>query len=252
MLVKHLNRTLLISLILCYVSFSLSIIGCGEDADITEPIDGNADDLQTAGLHGDTYRNVEYLFKVSKLPTEGWTVKEVTNLASFDQLKKWKAVFDPGTKFNKMEDLLLLEPTAEADFQDTLTAAFETQTPFVFVQVEEQTATKYLTPQQYVEAHLSEMSQVYPEGSFEITAKEPLISRDRMPGYAYDVTWLEFEDEATGEKTENPGKAKEAYFMRSASTDFVYHLYFWAPVERYDELLPVYDTLLKYLELNAA
>lgn len=235
---------------------ALALYGCGDDTgDTTEPDDDDdtpIGEIKTAGLDGDTYRNTEFLFKLTKLPADDWTIEEVSNLASYDVLKAWKAAFDPGTKFNKSEDLLLLEPAAAADFADTLMGAYEAQIPYIFLQIEEQTATDFNNPRLYAQGHLDQIALVYAAEQFEVGEKLEFMSRDRMPGYSYEIRWLEFEDPETGATTMNVGKAKEAYFMRSTSTDFVYHLSYWAPEDMYEEYIAIFDDIVTFMEFNAS
>ena len=60
------NKTnLVFNLLICLVM----LISCSE-----EKTDSIIEDSAPLGLIGDTYRNRRYLFKVSKLPLDGWTI----------------------------------------------------------------------------------------------------------------------------------------------------------------------------------
>ena len=55
------------------------IMGCGGDEEEDSPVPTvEQKPALTFGLDGDTYRN-RRLFKISNLPVDDWTVKEVTN-----------------------------------------------------------------------------------------------------------------------------------------------------------------------------
>ena len=247
--------TLILGLFIGFLGSIVLLGGCGEDQNLTDTTDETQGptSVNRTGIEGDTYRNLEYLFKIAHLPQEGWVIREVTNLTSNELLKAWKAAFDPGTKFNKTEDLLLLEPTEDADFQDTLVGAMTAGIPYIFVQIEEQTVTSYLNPQQVVDGVLTQLPQVYAPETFEIQNKGDLYTRDRMPGFYYEIDWLEPENppENPEEGIVRTGKNKEVFFMRANSPNFIYHLSYWAPDDQYETYLPVFDELLEYLELNA-
>ena len=42
------------------------------------------------GLHGETYQNQRYVFRVSNLPVDDWTVLEISNVARREIDKIWK------------------------------------------------------------------------------------------------------------------------------------------------------------------
>ena len=89
------------------------IVGCGgdDDVDSSAPTVEKEPEL-TFGLDGDTYRN-RRLFKVSNLPVDDWTVKEVTNTAHIEKDDS------SGTIFNEVVSLLLMQPTSEENFANT-------------------------------------------------------------------------------------------------------------------------------------
>ena len=111
------------------------IVGCGGDdeADSSTPTVEKKPAL-SFGLDGDTYRN-RRLFKISDLPVDDWTVKEVTNRVLGEQVKV------PGVVINEVISLLLMQPTSEADFADTLEEAFKKGIPYIYIGIEVQRAT---------------------------------------------------------------------------------------------------------------
>lgn len=216
------------------------MVGCGGDeaASPNNPVIEEKDPAPPLGLHGDTYRNQRYVFKVSNLPVDDWTVKEIGSLSTRESFKRWEESFGRGARFNVHESLLLMQPT-EDNFQDTTTEAFDNQMPFIFVWVEKQTATEEKSPEDFAEGLLRIMRLIYIPGSFEVTSQGDIVSKDRVSGYALSLTFWDGD------------KQKESFFMRPrGNTRFVYRFYFWSPGDRYDEVAPVYDGIVASLEFN--
>ena len=69
------------------------IVGCGsdDDADSSAPTVEKEPEV-TFGLDGDTYRN-RRLFKVSNLPVNDWTVKEVTKAVEGEEAENFLVGF---------------------------------------------------------------------------------------------------------------------------------------------------------------
>lgn len=254
-LFRNLSSSVFVALC-CIYAFGL-LMGCGDSAE--EEVDDLTNDnapsnITLMGLQGDTYRNQEYLFKVSQLPVDAWAVEEVTNIASYDQQQAWKAdlkaASDPEAiiKFNDTDVLLLMEPTSDDNFQETLTKALEQELPFIFLEVIEQSETDHITPKQFVEAHLTDLETAYTAEAFEIMEQGERMSRDRYPGYFYELTWVV--DESSEEPVQHWGRTMEAYFMRRDSEKYVYHFKYWAPEDQYEQYLPVFEEVLSYLEFT--
>ncbi|MBC8228284.1 hypothetical protein H8E77_01890 [bacterium] len=238
-------------ILFCVYSIPFTI-GCSED--VEEPSKSiTIDDLPPLGLHGDTYRNQRYVFKVSNLPVDDWTVMAISNRASYEIFKNWEEIWEAiygrgGARFNKTRSLLLMQPTSKENFQDTIIRASDNEMPFIFIFVEEQTVTNEISPQRYIETLLEDMNQlnalfelfglgkVY---DFEVTDQGKIVSKDYMPGYFCEITWNPDRD-----------KTKVSFFMRRGNTLFVYRFEFWSPADRYDELLPVYDRIVSSVEFN--
>ncbi len=83
------------------------IMGCGGDDEADSPVPTvEQKPALTFGLDGDTYRN-RRLFKISNLPVDDWTVKEVTNKVRGEEEDL------PGVINNEAISLLLMQPTSE-------------------------------------------------------------------------------------------------------------------------------------------
>ena len=136
------------------------IVGCGGDEDEDSPAPTVEKEAKpTFGLDGDTYRN-RRLFKVSNLPVDDWTVKEVTKAVEGEKgedflgwiplpvaLYNTKYIhvedFDIDQMSNEVISLLFMQPTSEGDFVNTLPEAFANQTPFIYIFIELQTGTDF-------------------------------------------------------------------------------------------------------------
>ena len=57
------------------VMLAAFMMGCGSDEEEESSTPTKVERSEpTLGLHGDTFRNQRYVFKVSNLPVDGWTV----------------------------------------------------------------------------------------------------------------------------------------------------------------------------------
>ena len=70
--------------------------------------------------------------KISNLPVDDWTVKEVTNKVRGEEENL------PGEIANEAISLLLMQPTSEAEFVDTLDEANEKGMPYIYISIEVQ------------------------------------------------------------------------------------------------------------------
>lgn len=76
------------------------------------------------GLHGDTYQDQRYVFRVSNLPVDDWTVLEISNVARREIDKIWKEAWIAATgghvQFNVVDSFLLMQLTSEQNFASTI------------------------------------------------------------------------------------------------------------------------------------
>ena len=69
---------------------AIFFIACGgDDEDVPSPTKMEPPAV-AYGLHGDTYQNQQYVFRVSNLPVNDWTVLEISNVARREIDKIWK------------------------------------------------------------------------------------------------------------------------------------------------------------------
>ena len=135
------------------VILGILIMGCGGDDEEDSPAPTVEKEPEpTFGLDGDTYRN-RRLFKVSNLPIDDWTVKEVTKAVEGENeenfigwvplpLSLYTTTYTREEDFffdqvsNGVISLLFMQPTSEADFVNTLPEAFANQIPFIYIFIE--------------------------------------------------------------------------------------------------------------------
>ena len=204
------------------------IVGCGGDDEADSPVPTvEQKPALTFGLDGDTYRN-RRLFKISNLPVDDWRIKEVTNkvLAEEENI--------PGEITNEVISLLLMQPTSEEDFADTLEEAFEKGIPYIYVLIEVQSATDIKSSRE-VALTLLEQTGFQKD---EVTNQGAILSKDRRHGYFWEITIDAF-------------KAKQSFFVRSSEgSRYIYRLLFESPIDQYDTYVSVYDEIVSSVEFR--
>ena len=222
------NVTLRVFTAIGAVIIGIFIVGCGgdEEEESSNPTAEKKPALNF-GLDGDTYRN-RRLFKISNLPVDDWTIKEVTNKVrgKLDDL--------PGEITNELISLLLMQPTPAEDFADTLEEAFERGIPYIYIAIEVQSVTDAKSSR---EVGLAVLRQAGFQEN-EITNQGTIFSKDRRHGYFWEVTFDAF-------------KAKQSFFVRSSEgSRYVYRLLFLSPPDQYDAYVSVFDKIVSSVEFR--
>ena len=224
------DTTLRIFVVLGVLIVSVFIIGCDDENEADSPIPTvEKEPALKFGLDGDTYRN-RRLFKISNLPVDDWTVKEVTN--------KVRGELDdrPGVINNEAISLLLMQPTSEENFVDTLLEADEKGIPYIYVSIEVQSTTDIKSSREIALA-LLEQTGVQKD---EVTNQGAIFSKDRRHGYFWEVTFNEIDF-----------KVKQSFFVRSSEgSRYVYRLLFVSPIGQYDAYVSVYDKIVSAVEFR--
>lgn len=209
------------------VIMGIFIVGCGGDEEESSTPTVEKKPALKFGLDGDTYRN-RRLFKISNLPVDDWTVKEVTNKVrgELDDL--------PGQVTNEVISLLLMQPTSEEDFADTLVEAAEKGIPYIYIAIEVQSVTDVTSSREVAQTVLEQAG--FQDN--EVTGQGPIFSKDRRHGYFWAVTFDDF-------------KAKQAFFVRSSEgSRYIYRLLFESPTDQYDTYVSVYDEVISSVEFR--
>ena len=210
------------------VIMGIFIVGCGgDDEEESSAPTVEQEPALNFGLDGDTYRN-QRLFKVSNLPVDDWTIKEVTNRVLGEQVKV------PGVIVNEVISLLLMQPTAEEDFADTLAEADEKGIPYIYIGIEVQSVTDVTLSRDVALALLKQ----YGFQDNKVTDQGPIFSKDRHHGYFWEVTFDDFQ-------------AKQAFFVRSSEgSRYIYRVLFESPIDQYDTYVSVYDRIVSSVEFR--
>lgn len=207
------------------------IVGCGggdDEADSPVPTVEKKPTLNL-GLDGDTYRN-RRLFKISNLPVEDWTVKEVTNKIRGGEENV------PGEIDNEVISLLFMQPTSEEDFVDTLEEAREKGIPYIYVLIEVQSATDIKSSRDVALILLKQTGLQEDE----VTNQGTIFSKDRRHGYFWEVAFNDIDF-----------KAKQSFFVRSSEGNrYIYRLLFISPTSQYDTYISVYDKIVSSVEFR--
>ena len=206
------------------------IMGCGGDEEEDSPVPTvEQKPALTFGLDGDTYRN-RRLFKISNLPVDDWTVKEVTNKVRGEEEDL------PGVINNKAISLLLMQPTSEENFADTLSEAEENEIPYIYISIEVQSTTDIKSSRE-VALVLLEQTGVQ---KAEVTNQGAIFSKDRRHGYFWEVTFNDIDF-----------RVKQSFFVRSSEgSRYIYRLLFVSPIGQYDAYVSVYDKIVSAVEFR--
>ena len=248
------------------------IAGCGGDTTEDSPSPTVEKEPEpTFGFDGDTYRD-KRLFKISNLPVDDWTVKEVTSAVTKggpdENLESWaplpfslyRVISEEGETAlhqvsNKSIPLLFMQPTSEADFVDTLPKAFENRIPFIYVFIEEQSVTDFDSSKNIAVALLKQFRSIWDANyeGHELLDEGHIFSQDRRRGYFWEIapngTIPEFMEKHIFDHVEN--KAKQSFFVgRLGGSRFVFRLLFWAPADQYDTYVSVYDKIVSSVDFR--
>ena len=195
------------------------------------------------GLHGDTYQDQRYVFRVSNLPVDDWTVLEISNVARREVDKIWKeawiAAAGGNAQFNAVDSFLLLQLTSEPNFASTILEAVEKQIPFIYIFIEKQKISAISSPREYIETIIEQMEFVLPQDSFEVIQQGSHFSKDGKPAHYFEM------------KLVDDSRIKRTAFFRNVSSESnIYQISFWCPGARYEELVPVYDNIAASVEFR--
>jgi hypothetical protein len=212
------------------VIVGIFIVGCGGDDEADSPVPTvEKEPALTFGLDGDTYRN-RRLFKISNLPVDDWTIKEVTNKVRGEEENL------PGTINNETISLLLMQPTSEENFADTLSEAEENEIPYIYISIEVQSTTDIKSSRE-IALVLLEQTGVQKD---EVTNQGAIFSKDRRHGYFWEITFNDIDF-----------KVKQSFFVRSSEgSRYIYRLLFVSPTGQYDTYVSVYDKIVSAVEFR--
>ena len=247
------------------------IMGCGGDSETDSPtptVDKKPE--IKFGLDGDTYRN-RRLFKISNLPMDDWTVKEVNKTVegeNEENLIDWVPLpwslyttkYTRGEDFfidqvsNEVISLLFMQPVSEQDFIGTLPEALTNQIPFIYIFIELQSGTDFDSSKNAAVHILESFTPPFgwTDKIHEVTNQGTLFSKDRRHGYFWEIVLdaeipLLFNEQIL----EAESKAKQSFFLsRLENSRFIYRILFWAPTDQYDTYVSVYDEIVSSVEFR--
>lgn len=233
--------------VVCLVS-SMTI-GCGGGE--SESPDGSSAPLgmdkpkSPLGLHDDTYRNQRHVFKVSNLPVDDWTIlvrsdpEDLIRIAEWDDalaskrdrpfvlLHQIKADSPPS------ETYLLMQPTVQ-NYQNTFRKAFDNQTPFMSISIEGQTVPDRSSMREFIALYIEQKKEFLTD-----TSEESIIT---SVGTAQS---LKATVKADGSKI-----AYTLLLRTRTDPDKIFRFLYWAPANRFDEYLSIYEGIISSFEAN--
>ena len=245
--------------------------GCGADSEIDSPTPTVEKKPEIKfGLDGDTYRN-RRLFKISNLPIDDWTVKEVNRTVEGEKEEEligwvplpWSlftTTYTRGEDFffdqvsNGVISLLFMQPVSEQDFVNTLPEALTSQIPFIYIFIELQSGTDFDSSKSAAVNILESFTPPFDwtDKIHEITNQGAIFSKDRRHGYFWEIVLDEEIPLLFSEQIlESESKAKQSFFLsRLENSRFIYRILFWAPTDQYDTYVSVYDKIVSSVEFR--
>ncbi|MDE0187188.1 MAG: hypothetical protein OXP71_17235 [Candidatus Poribacteria bacterium] len=216
---------------------------CGRDEEVAPSPVKTEPPAVVYGLHGDTYQHQRYVFRVTNLPVDDWTVLEISNVARREIDKIWKVAWIAAAggqvQFNAVDSFLLLQLTTEQEFASTILEAVEKQIPFIYIFIEKQKISEISSPRKYIETMIELLELVLPPDSFEVTQQGSHFSKDGRPAHYFEMRLVD------GSRIK-----RTAFFRNVSSESDVYQISFWCPGGRYEELVPVYDNIAASVEFR--
>ena len=268
---QEMDMTLKVFIAVGGLIVGIFIAGCGGDIEDSPASTVEKEPEPTFGLDGDTYRD-KRLFKISNLPVDDWTVKEVTSAVTKggpdENLESWaplpfslyRVVSAEGeTALHQVSNnsipLLLMQPGSEADFVDTLPKAFENRIPFIYIFIEVQSVTDFDSSKEIAVALLKQFMPIWDADykGHELIAEGEIFSQDRRRGYFWEIApngnIPVFMEKHIFDHVEN--RAKQSFFVgRLEGNRFVFRLLFWAPADQYDKYVSVYDKIVSSVDFR--
>ena len=247
------------------------MVGCGGDDEEDSPAPTvEKEPAITFGLDGDTYRN-RRLFKVSNLPVNDWTVKEVTKAVEGEEaenflgwiplpLSLYHTTYTHEEDFafeqesNEVISLLFMQPTSEEDFVNTLPEAFTNQIPFIYIFIELQSSTDFDSSREAAGHNLEALTPPFDweDKMHEVGNQAAISSRDGRHGYFWEIVLNAQTPQLINDQIfDIESRAKQSFFLsRLESSRFIYRLLYWSPTDQYDVYVPVYDKIVSSVEFR--
>ena len=247
------------------------IVGCGGDGEEDSPaLTVEKEPAIIFGLDGDTYRN-RRLFKVSDLPVDNWTIKEVTKAVEGEEAENFlgwvplplslyhttythREDFDFDQMSNEVISLLFMQPTSEEDFANTLPEAFANQTPFIYIFIELQSGTDFDSSRNAAVHNLEALTPPFDweDKVHEVSNQAAISSRDGRHGYFWEIVLNAQTPQLVNNQIfDIESKAKQSFFLsRLESSRFIYRLLYWSPTDQYDTYVSVYDKIVSSVEFR--
>jgi hypothetical protein len=253
------------------VVVGILIAGCGGDDEADSPAPTVEKEPEVNfGLDGDTYRN-RRLFKVSNLPVDDWTVKEVTKAVEGEEAENFlgwiplplslyhttythREDFAFDQESNEVISLLFMQPTSEEDFVSTLPEAFANQTPFIYIFIELQSSTDFDSSKEAAGHNLEALTPPFDweDKMHEVGNQAAISSRDSRHGYFWEIALDAQAPQLIDDQIfDIESRAKQSFFLsRLESSRFIYRLLFWSPTDQYDTYVSVYDKIVSSVEFR--
>lgn len=253
------------------ITVGIFMLGCGSDEEEDSPVPTVEEEQKIIfGLDGDTYRN-RRLFKVSNLPVDDWTVKEVNKTIEGEETRDFfgwiplpfslyhttyihEEDFNIDQMSNEVIALLFMQPTSEADFADTLPKAFENRIPFIYIFIELQSSTDFDSSKRAAVHNLEALTPPFDweDEMHEVINQAAISSRDGRHGYFWEIVLNTQTPQLINEQPlDIESKAKQSFFLsRLESNRFIYRILFWAPTDQYDTYVSVYDQIVSSIEFR--
>ena len=236
--------TSLIVILLCI----FLLISCGDEDTDNSTTKEDAEDAPL-GLSGGTYRNQKYLFKISNLPVDEWSIfladnPEQKEAINFMLHGDKKYVPDTSVKSNLADHLILITPGKSVSADDlrqmaTDLVSGQKAAHWILMTIEEQTVTKAKSSESLAKMYMNDDARK----AYKFDETEEIRTKDGFSGHRIDGVYREDDNTKIG----------FAFFMRSSTnTSRVYRINYFGKkeLEKTAKIRQVFDQIVASLEFN--
>ena len=228
--------------LLTFILLGSLLISCGDEkSENSNSIVKEEVDDAPLGLSGNVYRNQKYLFKISNLPVNEWSIfcadypeqKEIINIYLYGEKD-----YVPDTSFrsNIRKDLLLLSPGKNVSADD-LRQMYEgnREIHIVSMDIEEQVVTNYTSGEGIAKHYKMQKQDMFKFGEI-----KRMRTKDGFSGYRMDGHYIEDETIKIG----------YTFFVRSSANSSRMYRFSYLDAGKTDDVKKVFDEVLSNLEFN--
>lgn len=221
-----------------FILLALLLVSCGDEAKNNSAIKEVVEDAPL-GLSGNTYRNQRFLFKISNLPVDKWTIYFTEYSKQLEQfnLVMYGEDFDPKSdvQLGSGGQIMLIIPQKSITEDELLMLhkkIKQTAGDFILMDIEE-TGDDIKSPKDLAEAY-----KINKKDSFTLEEEGEVRTNDGFVGYRLDGKWS------------NGTSIGYAFFTRSTSSIKRKYRFVYTSDVKTEEVKDAFNQIINSLEFN--